>query len=172
MAATCWNSTRSSFGNWAMRRWRRAGLDGMDFRHLQAFAALHQVTDDARAFVQFAVAGPLDHGNVQEGVGRALAQLDKTKALGRIEPLDHGPDVAVGDFFSIEIMIIRHHNGHSKTKQGRPFPRPAAIAMLGARRRFSALSAIPEPVPVRNRVTCPVITSPALSPLRGNDHAK
>src|SRR3546814_10898582 len=46
-----------------------------------------------------------------------------------IEPLDHGLHVPVGDFVPVEIMVMRHHNGHSKTSEGAPLLRPAAIAM-------------------------------------------
>src|SRR3546814_2137122 len=66
---------------------------------------------------------------MQEGVGGALAQLHEAEALGHIEPLDHGLHVPVGDFVPVEIMVMRHHNGHSKTSEGAPLLRPAAIAM-------------------------------------------
>ena len=84
---------------------------------------------DICTLMQLAMARSFHHGDVQEGVGGALAQLNEAEALGCVEPLDHGLHVTVGDFVPVEIVIIRHHNGHSKTSKGDPLLRPAAIAM-------------------------------------------
>src|SRR3546814_16709957 len=47
-------------------------------------------------------------------------------------------------------MVIRHHNGHSKTCKGRPSYVLQPSQCRATRRRLSALSAISEPATVRN----------------------
>src|SRR3546814_14271454 len=79
---------------------------------------------------------------MQESVGGAFAQLNEAEALGRIEPLDHGFYVPLGDFVPVEIMVILHHTGHSKTCKERPYYVLHPSQCRATRRRLSALSAI------------------------------
>src|SRR5215472_6078554 len=64
--------------------------DGTDLRGLRTLGALGHVVLDLLVFLEGAVPGRLDRGEVDEDVRAAVIGCDETKALVRVEPL-YGP---------------------------------------------------------------------------------
>src|SRR6185437_14742115 len=71
-------------------------VDVENLGDLRAFLTLADARLDLGAGEHALAAGGFEHGDVQEGVARAVGELDEAEALLRIEPFDHGIDDGTG----------------------------------------------------------------------------
>ncbi len=72
------------------RRLGRGRVDAGDARHLRALLTLGRGHRQPGTRHEIVVAGSLDGADVEEGIARAVTELDEAEALLLVEPLDRG----------------------------------------------------------------------------------